>query len=300
VSFGFWGFWLERLSFLWSAKHYLSPHKFDFLYTRDELTGIFFEKYILELHDLSVKLFSFRRKLFSKAELIFTLTNLMKQELIANYQIAEDKIFVSPDGVDLEKFNLNITQVEARKRLNLPQEQKIILYSGHLYPWKGAQILAEAAKQVEGTCYFIGGTEKDHNNFLQTNHELINSGKVVAPGFRSHTEIPYWLAAADVLVLPNSGKETISARYTSPLKLFEYMAANRPIIASDLPSLREIMNEKNAIFFTPDNSDSLAGAIKKVLSDPVMAKNISEQAFQGVQAYTWQKRAIMIIEKFKN
>lgn len=300
VRFGFWGFWLERLSFLWSAKHYLIKQKYDLIYTRDEFVGVFFHDYIIELHDLSERLFYFRKKLLNKSKLIFTLTNLMKQELLSKYKISENKIMAAPDGVDLEKFNLNITQAEAREKLKLPLTQKIILYSGHLYLWKGVQTLAEAAKKIEGTCYFIGGTEKDHENFTKNNQELINTGKIVAPGFRNHAEIPCWLAAADILVLPNSGREKISAHYTSPLKLFEYMAARRPIIASDLPSLREVLNEKTAIFFTPDDSNSLAEAIKKVLVDSVLAKNISDQAFQDVQEYTWEKRAEKIIQSIKS
>ena len=65
-----------------------------------------------------------------------------------------------------------------------------------------------------------------------------------------------WLAAADILVIPTSGKEPIGARYTSPMKLFEYMAARLPIIAAKVPSLTEILSDDSAFWFEPDNASA--------------------------------------------
>ena len=109
-------------------------------------------------------------------------------------------------------------------------------------------------------------------------------------GHKPYSEIPYWLKAADVLILPNSGKEEISKHWTSPLKLFEYMASKRPIIASDLPSLSDVLNESNALLIEPDNPERIAEAIKNVLKDSNFSVKISNQAFQDVQHYSWRKR----------
>lgn len=118
-------------------------------------------------------------------------------------------------------------------------------------------------------------------------------------GHRPHQEIPYWLKAADVLVLPNSAKEKISRFYTSPLKLFEYMASGTPIVASDLPSIREVLNEKNAVLVKPDSPEFLTAGIMKVLENPYLSDKISKQAFQDVQNYTWEKRAEKILRFIK-
>ena len=115
-------------------------------------------------------------------------------------------------------------------------------------------------------------------------------------GYKPHAEIPYWLKAADILVLPNTEKDHFSEYYTSPLKMFEYMASKRPIAASDLPSIRDILNEENAIFFEPDNAESLASAINQLLEDEVFAKKITHQAHQDVQKYTWDNRAKEILD----
>ena len=109
-----------------------------------------------------------------------------------------------------------------------------------------------------------------------------------------------FLKTADVLVLPNSAKEAISALYTSPLKLFEYMASRKPIVASNLPSIREVLNEKNSILVRPDDAWALVGGIKKALEDIVLSGRISQAAFENAREYTWEKRAAKIIRFIQN
>ena len=116
--------------------------------------------------------------------------------------------------------------------------------------------------------------------------------------YKEYSQIPYYLKAADVLVLPNSAQDKKS-KHTSPLKLFEYMSSSTPIIASDLKNFREILNDQNAIFFKSDNSQDLAEKIQIILNNENLAQNISQQAFQDVKNYTWQIRAEKIIEFIK-
>jgi len=125
---------------------------------------------------------------------------------------------------------------------------------------------------------------------------LISAGKIALAGHQLHETMPLWMKAADILVLPNKGQENISKLYTSPLKLFEYMVIGRPIVASDLPSLREILNAKNAILFEPDNSKSLALAIKKLIQDSSRAQLLADQARLDAQKYSWSARAKKILE----
>ena len=118
-------------------------------------------------------------------------------------------------------------------------------------------------------------------------------------GQKQYSEIPYYLKSADVLVLPNSGKSNISKEWTSPIKMFEYMASKKPIIASDLPSLREILNENNAVLVRSDDFKALVNGIKMALNNINFSAKISTQAFKDVKQYTWEKRANNIIRFIK-
>jgi len=112
--------------------------------------------------------------------------------------------------------------------------------------------------------------------------------------------MPYYLKSADVLILPNSGKKDVSRYWTSPMKMFEYMASQRPIVASDLSSIGEVLSENNSILVEPDNPQALAEGIKKVLDDKELSQRISQQAYIDVKKYTWDKRAQKILDFVKN
>src|SRR3989344_4893932 len=116
----------------------------------------------------------------------------------------------------------------------------------------------------------------------------------VEPKHRPLLEIPVFLKAADVLVLPNSASEKISS-YTSTLKLFEYMASGRPIVASELLSIKEILNSENSVLVGSDDPESLVGGISKVIENSSFGEMISQKAKEDVKNYTWQKRAERIV-----
>ena len=176
-------------------------------------------------------------------------------------------------------------------------DKKIILYTGHLYKWKGVDTLLKVAQDFQfpnALFVFVGGTKEDIKSFKEKAKNLDN---VMIVGHKLYTEIPYWLKAADVLVLPNSGRQDISKHWTSPLKVFEYMASRRPIVASDLPSIREILNEENAILVEPDNPQALSSGILEALKNKQLSDKISSRAFEDVKQYSWDKRAEKICQK---
>lgn len=286
------GLWIESLTFFLSVFFYVIGKKVDIIYGRDSfllLLGLFKKNIIFEAHVFSKNYFLYSLFL-KKSKGIVVITQKLK-DLFIERGIPSTKIFIAPDAVDLKKFNIAETQEECRRKLNLLQGEKIILYTGHLYGWKGAQVLAKTSSYLpEGVkVYFVGGTKEDIQEFK------IQASNVKIVGHRPYAEIPYWLGAADILVLPNSGKEEISRHWTSPMKMFEYMAARRPIVASDLPSIREILNKENAVLIEPDNPEALARGMKEVLRSPQLSDKIVARAFQDVQEYTWEKRVEKIL-----
>jgi glycosyltransferase involved in cell wall biosynthesis len=287
-------YWIDILSFLVVSKFLLNMKSQDVLYTRDFMTTLFFSKkyfICLELHDIPKSKFLFRLAI-KKAKLFFVLNVYLKKELL-KMGIPEDKIHIASSGVELKDFDIEINKNDARQKTDLPRDKNIVMYTGHLYEWKGADTLAEAAQFLPETLFvFVGGVPPESDKFIGKYKKYQN---IIVRSFVERSMIPLYLKSADALVLPNSASEKISSEYTSPLKLFEYMASGRPIIASDLPSIREIVNEKTAVFAETDNPQSFAGAIKRILENKVLAQALTENVHHEIQKYSWQKRAENIL-----
>lgn len=274
------------------------------IYTRDPEIAFIFKLrrtfVIFEAHTWPKSKKRLYNVFLKKTDKIIVITEKLKEIFIKN-GFNSDKILVLPDAVDFKKFNIDISRESARKKFNLPTDKKIIMYAGHLYKWKGVDTLMESAKFLNNDFLIlvIGGTEKDIATYKNLAGNYMN---VSLLGYRPFSEIPYLLKAADFLILPNIEKEEISRDFTSPLKLFEYMASKRPIIASALPSIKEILNDSNSILIKPSDPEKLASAIKLLDENQDFAEKISHKAFIDVQKYTWEKRVekiLNIINKHK-
>src|SRR3989344_1005407 len=299
LKFGRLFYWLDIVSFLLALKFKLRFDSGDIIYTRDFLISLFLPKaalVVLELHHIPLNLFLFSRALKNVA-LLVVLNSYLKEDLI-KLGVSPTKIFVSPSGVDLQDFVPNKAQDEAKKQLNLSQYKKIVLYIGQFYPWKGVDTLADSARLLPDKSFiFAGGVEPELSKFIGKYAQTEN---IIITSFVNRSLVSMYMASADVLVIPNSAKEKISSHYTSPMKLFEYMAAKKPIIASDLPSIREILTENECVFAEPDNPESFAKAIEKVLNDEDLALRIATNAFNKVGEYAWDKKAKNILNQISS
>lgn len=267
----------------------------DIIYSRDEWP-LYFLSFLKKNLVYESHRFSERRGIFYKRFKnlkTIVITKQSKEDLI-KIGFKTENILVAPDGVNLEEFNINLSKEQARTKVGLPPDRKIAMYTGHLFEWKGANVLLETARKLPDVLFvFVGGMEHDIKKFREEAKSLNN---VLILGQRPHKEIPAYLKAADVLVLPNSGKEEISRYYTSPLKMFEYMASGRPIVASKLSSISEILNDRNSVLVKPDDVDSLMAGIKKLLDNKAFGEELAKKALEDVQNYAWQKRAAKILD----
>lgn len=170
----------------------------------------------------------------------------------------------------------------------------VVAYAGHLYPWKGVEHVLDALARVpDARALIIGGHEAEPDLARVRTHagQLGLLGRVTFTGYVDPPCVAPLLAEADILALPNPAS-AIATRFTSPLKLFEYMAAGRPIVASDLPSIREVLHDNvSALLVEPGNSDALASAIRRLIDDPQLAARLARAAWDGAAQYSWDRRA---------
>ena len=289
VALGRFGFWLESLSFALAVIAHMLLSRADVYYSRDELplwlVSFFKRNIVWESHTGRYNLFA-RRLLKAPRKAV-----VISQGLKNYYKErgATARMLVAHDGVDLSAFEHPQPQEAARARLGLPLDKKIALYAGRLDGWKGVETLCEAAGLLPENVRVavIGGEDAQVAMFKKKYPNLLFLGA------RPYRELADNQAAADVLVLPNTGKDEISARFTSPLKLFSYLTAGKPIVASDLPSLREVIDEESAFFFIPDSPPSLAAAIKKAVNEP---GDKPARARSLAARYSWDARARSIVE----
>ena len=170
----------------------------------------------------------------------------------------------------------------------------VVAYAGHLYPWKGVGVLLEALARLPGIKGLIVGghaMEKDLGRLQHDAAHLSIAERVQFTGMLEPGTVAGYLSTANVLVLPNTATR-ISERYTSPLKLFEYLAAGRPIVASDLPALREVVTaDVDAVLVRPGDPQALADGIARVLADRELADRLSAKAWSRAEAFSWAARA---------
>ncbi len=169
-------------------------------------------------------------------------------------------------------------------------------YLGHLYPGKGGEtILKIAARMPEVDFHLIGGRPQDIAR-LQDSGATAN---VYFHGHVAHARTGLFLQSIDIFLAPYAARVTLAhtdadvGQWMSPLKLFEYMAAGKVIICSDLPVLREVMNDgKNCLLAEPGSINSWCEHINRVLQDPLQGERLTTAALGDFQRhFTWQQRA---------
>jgi len=282
---------------------YLLRNKSDLIYGRFllgcALSAQFDTKIMYEAHNES-----WRESFYSKYLLkylskknnfikLIVISNSLKKAFL-NLQIFNNsKIEVIPDGANKYE-NSKIPNI----RLKGSPGELNICYVGHLYPGKGMEIISKIVTGLkQHRFHIIGGFEEDINYWKN----IIKSDNIFFYGHLNHAHVQPYISLMDICLLPlqeniqsfgyNDNQTMNIAKYTSPLKLFEYMAAKKLIIASDLPVIREILNEKNSILVKCDDYSAWVKSIKKAENRGLRNKlsNVAESEF--LKNYTWDIRA---------
>jgi len=296
-------FFLQRISFGLAAFFYALRSSSEVIYSR-EITICFFLSFfkkniVFEDHEPKKRLRWLYRIFIKKINKKVLVANNL-EDLYKSLDVDENSYILAPNGVDLEEFDRIKKDDDVwQKEFDFKKEEKIVLYVGHFYKWKGIYTLLDAAKSIKGNVVLIGGIKQDQLKIRDyiNNKNLKN---VFCHEFIPHSKIIRYIKSADVLALPNTAKEERSANYTTPIKLFEYMASGVPIVASRLKSFATYLKDnENALLCEPDNQQDLAKKINRVLSDQKLQESLSTNALRQVKNYTWEKRAEKIIDFIK-
>ena len=325
----------RRYDYSLSAVRWARNWKADLIYSRlpqaAAIASQIKTRTILEVHDLPQGKMGTRIfRLFlqgSGAQRLVVITYALAEDLIDIFHIPQPKstyqdtntkssfsreefTLIAPDGVDLERYdNLPSTSdarniIKANTDFRLPKEGFIAGYTGHLYAGRGTKMLFSLAERLPQVTFLLVGGEPEQVKLFreQIKHHRLNN--VILTGFIPNAELPLYQAACDILLMPYQRRIEASSggdisRYLSPMKLFEYMACERAILSSDLPVLKEIISNENAILLPTDNIKAWVDAIKNMMTNPAQRKKLATQARQDVQQYSWDARAKRILNGLK-
>lgn len=204
-------------------------------------------------------------------------------------------LVVAHDGAD-EVVDLNDTALLQGK-----SDQVNVGYIGHLYQGRGVELIFQCAEELQGfNFHLVGGNEQDISFWknLCSEKKLLN---VFFYGFVPPAISTKYRNSFDILIAPYANAVTVfggvgdTSKFMSPLKIFEYMSHKKAIVASDLPVLREVLSEKNALLCNPEDANEWIEAFNK-LEDESFREQLAANAYNDfMQEYTWLNRARLVI-----
>ncbi|WP_338883852.1 glycosyltransferase [Xenorhabdus sp. TH1] len=307
----------QKLFYL-QVSRWLKEHQVDALFTRNikmanyllcnhpDIPHFFeshevFSQSFRESHDLLNrrnqrkyhKLRKIEQQVYDSSKVVFALTSLLREDIYKQYSV-KTPIVVAPDGVDM-------LAVESAKQTLVGSDYsntlaKKVLYLGSLHRWKGIPTVMKSMCYLDNVELNIaGGTNEQIERLKQIAERIGVSDKVNFLGFIQPRKRFQVIAGSDICVLPLT-KTSIGSRYTSPLKLFEYMAMGKPVVISDFPSIRDAVDENAVNFADSENAESFAEQIQWLINHPVemMAKVDYSQRLVA-ERFNWDQRAKLIM-----
>jgi glycosyltransferase involved in cell wall biosynthesis len=231
---------------------------------------------------------------------VVAVTEHMRDDLVGLFGVPREKTLALPNGVDLKRFSNGCTRDVARQQLGLAPEAQVIVYAGRPDREKGVEVLVRAAALLKNvTVVIVGGDAAEKDRLRQLRQE-IGAHNVTLVDHVPPAKVSLYLTAANVLVVPHSGKVAESAKYTCPLKLFESMAAGVPIVATQLPAIMEVIRHgENGWLVQPDSPSALAEGVHHLLENNSLASALAQRAVRDAESYTWEHRATRIVESLR-
>lgn len=302
---GILGLWVMNAILRRGLLRILRRGSFDLAYTRSPaLLPALLEAgvpILLELHRLPRLCRARFVRQCNRCRRIVCLTSPMAREL-QSWGVRPELVIVEGDAVDLSGFLSSPTREQARDRFQIRTDRTIIGYVGRLRTLgmeKGVDDLLQLAARDPRFFIFIVGGPSDDLPFYRRRAQQLGLGceSVLFTGEVSSSEVPAALSACDILAMPFPDLPHYRNNM-SPLKMFEYMASNRPIVTSDLPTIRDTLSEATAFFCCPGDVMSLQKAVDACVRLPQEASKRASAARTLVERHTWEERMRRILLHF--
>ena len=282
----------------------------DIYYSRDELILALLTRmkargkiaYEAHLYPQSGRGAALQRYVASRVGAVIAITGRLRDDLIAERGAESGRVIVAHDGFRRARFASLPRDAKSRNELGIAETAYVVGYLGRLQMIgldKGVGGLVEALAHVPGAHLLLVGGPDDMAEGLRERWLALGLAgeRFVYAGQVMPRDVGSLLMMMDVCVMPHPAARQF-ANYTSPLKLFEYMAAGRAIVASDLPAWADVVrHEETALLVPPDDSRALARAIIRLRDDPALRLSLGQAAREHALAhYAWEARARRILE----
>ncbi len=288
---------------------FFRSNRYDIVVTRNIVFAYFATKYlkiptVYDAHHPLVKGGASLFNSFKDSEYLvrFSTNSDGLAQIYLSQGLPKDKLVVAHNGVELGRFEDAPSRTKCRENFGLPLDKKIVCYSGNIYEGRGIELLIDVALQLKDVIFLIvGGLDEDVDRYRRIAQKK-GAQNFELTGFVPHKDVSLYLLASDILVMPYTRKMTIKGgtqaeQFTSPIKLFEYMAAARPIVATSISSVNEVLEDGvNSVLVEPDSADLLYKGIQKVLEDRDLAEKIAVRAGSDVKKYTWEERVKKLLD----
>ncbi len=296
---------LRRFDFVWYAQSAAQKFKADLIYTwlpQSAVLGLWRRhRVILEMHADTAGRFGawwlgqFWKRDGRKRLLVTTQALKKALERSTHFEFPAETVQVAPNGVDLERYTKLPAPTEARRQLNL-KNGPTVGYTGHFYAGRGMELLLELARALPKVNFLWAGGTPEAVARWRARLESVHASNVTLTGFIENSQLPLIQAAADILLMPygssissSSGQDI--AEGINPMKMFEYMAAERAIITADLPVIHEVLDETRAVFCQPGNTAAWKSAIENLLANEKQRTLLATNARRETEKHTWLARA---------
>ncbi len=239
----------------------------------------------------AARLHELERDIYSRAAGVAAITQGLLDEIRARFGYSGPAAVV-PSAVDTSLF----------KPVWQGGDGRTVAWVGTLQFWKGLELLLEALALAPGLRLKVvgGGKPEDEQRLKSEIARLGLDGRVELTGRVAQADIPLHVKTCACAVHPLPPEHSISARFTSPLKLFEYLAMGLPIVAADVPSVREVLQDgRTARLYQAGDARALAAALTELASDAALARRLSADAAQEGARHSYRHRAEQLLALFR-